>query len=215
MVTKWVRQLSAECKLPDWIKGTLREIVLFELMRSYFHHPFNRYVWVVLWDRDGPKMEYFSAEVRVLGLALSLVAKLVINSKNTLFWERNDEVLVSGLFKMAMETTEATLQGWVKLQEEDLRKRMEGRLEGYFKQVRAEASEMLEAAKLKARWEERMQYKSAQFVEPGDLDLEDEVDEELEELGADANAEEEVVNLDEGRDESDAFDPPPSNQEGE
>jgi hypothetical protein len=34
--------------LPDWIKRTLREIVLFELMRSYFRHPFNRYAWVVL-----------------------------------------------------------------------------------------------------------------------------------------------------------------------
>ncbi|PNP51938.1 hypothetical protein THARTR1_07147 [Trichoderma harzianum] len=43
MLTKWSRQLSAECSLPSWLDGALREIVLFELIRSYFHHPFNRY----------------------------------------------------------------------------------------------------------------------------------------------------------------------------
>lgn len=43
MLTKWARQLSAECNLPSWLEGALREIVLFELMRSYFHHSFNRY----------------------------------------------------------------------------------------------------------------------------------------------------------------------------
>ncbi|KAH8124223.1 hypothetical protein LI328DRAFT_87922 [Trichoderma asperelloides] len=35
-LTKWSRQLSAECKLPAWLTGSLREIVIFEMMRSYF-----------------------------------------------------------------------------------------------------------------------------------------------------------------------------------
>ncbi|KAL7896467.1 hypothetical protein HDV63DRAFT_401273 [Trichoderma sp. SZMC 28014] len=42
LLTKWSRQLSAETSLPSWITSALREIILFELMKARFHHPFNR-----------------------------------------------------------------------------------------------------------------------------------------------------------------------------
>lgn len=62
--------------------GTMREIVLFEIMRAYFLHPFNRYAWVIIHDRDGAEMDYYSREVLNLGAVLSLTAKLAINADN-------------------------------------------------------------------------------------------------------------------------------------
>ncbi|KAL6787585.1 hypothetical protein J3E68DRAFT_445441 [Trichoderma sp. SZMC 28012] len=55
---KWVKQLSAECNLPEWMTGALRELMLYELVRSHFNQPFNRYGWVILSERDGKQMDY-------------------------------------------------------------------------------------------------------------------------------------------------------------
>ncbi|KAL7809838.1 hypothetical protein V8C44DRAFT_333584 [Trichoderma aethiopicum] len=42
-----VNQPSVSClRLPEWMSGTLREVVIFKLIRSYYHQSFNRYSWV-------------------------------------------------------------------------------------------------------------------------------------------------------------------------
>lgn len=73
MLTKYSRQLSAEANLPSWITGSLREAVLFELMKAYFNHPFNRYAWVVTYDLDGIKMDYYTEAIIKLGTPARLL----------------------------------------------------------------------------------------------------------------------------------------------
>lgn len=78
MLTKWARQLSAECEWPNWFTGFMRELVIFEIMRAYFNHPFNRYAWVVV---HGADMDYYSDKVVKLGLLLSFAANLLLTPK--------------------------------------------------------------------------------------------------------------------------------------
>ncbi|UKZ89720.1 uncharacterized protein TrAFT101_004760 [Trichoderma asperellum] len=71
---KWHNlKLSAEANLPSWITGSLREAVLFELMKAYFNHPFNRYAWVVTYDLDGIKMDYYTEAIIKLGTPARLL----------------------------------------------------------------------------------------------------------------------------------------------
>ncbi|KAF5584723.1 snf2 family helicase [Fusarium subglutinans] len=78
-VTKWANQLSAEVMLPDWMTDAMREICIFELIKTSWHQPFNRYAWVVERDVSGHDMEYHSDDMIGLGHVFSAVAKLLLH----------------------------------------------------------------------------------------------------------------------------------------
>ncbi|KAF9784127.1 hypothetical protein IL306_008459 [Fusarium sp. DS 682] len=59
-ISKWAPQLSAEIGLPAWIQDELREIIVFEIIKTYLYQPFNRYSWVVLRDLFGHDFQYYS-----------------------------------------------------------------------------------------------------------------------------------------------------------
>ncbi|KAJ4858162.1 hypothetical protein T069G_06429 [Trichoderma breve] len=103
LLTKWSRQSSAEASFPYWISGALREVVHFELMKAYMNHPFNRYAYVVIYDRDAPKMEYYTQKVVKLGHACSALVKLMTETDRGQSWTENDEYLMVAMLEMSQE----------------------------------------------------------------------------------------------------------------
>ncbi|KAL6901178.1 hypothetical protein GGI43DRAFT_383518 [Trichoderma evansii] len=155
LLTKWSHQLSAEANLPSWITGTLKEVVLFELMKAYFNHPFNRYAWVVVYDRDGVKMDYYTEGIIKLGHACSAIAKLVIASKKSQYWTDNDEYLMVALTKLVTTMTLDGLEDWLTFDEATLRSQMEAELEGVVAIVKTDETAVKEAKLLKQKVDER------------------------------------------------------------
>ncbi|KLO85638.1 permease-unknown function [Fusarium fujikuroi] len=97
--TKWANQLSAEVMLPDWMTDAMREICIFELIKTSWHQPFNRYAWVVERDVSGHDMEYHSNDMIGLGHVFSVVAKLLLDNPKTQiqdWWTENVEWIVDG-----------------------------------------------------------------------------------------------------------------------
>ncbi|KAL6912674.1 hypothetical protein FSST1_010434 [Fusarium sambucinum] len=92
--TDWAAQLSTEIELPDWMTDQLREICIFELIKTVLHQPFNRYAWVVNLDAQGIEMEYYSDDTIRLGHMFSVVAKLLLAEEDPNFWVENADVLV-------------------------------------------------------------------------------------------------------------------------
>lgn len=94
MLTKRAKQLSAEVDLPASLSGCHRDIVIFEMLKTYWGHSFYRYAWVVLFDVDSAAMDYYALDTIRLGYANSYVAK------QTLFkihLEHNNDDNIAGL----------------------------------------------------------------------------------------------------------------------
>jgi hypothetical protein len=155
------------------MSGALREIMLFELIRSYFHHPFNRYSWVVLADRDGKTVDYYSEEAVKLGHGCSVLAKLVMYGKRDEYWSDNDEWLVIALLELVATRELRELEQWLKLGEELLRETLESRIEYFISEVKKAESKHNQAKILSQKVEERKEFKSAEIVLEGNLDFED------------------------------------------
>ncbi|KAL7808405.1 P-loop containing nucleoside triphosphate hydrolase protein [Trichoderma gracile] len=193
LLTKWSRQLSAEANLPKWITGALREIVLFEMIRSYWNHPFNRYAWVVLYDRDGGQMAYYSEEAIKLGHACSVVAKLSMIIGEQEFWVQHDDYLATSLLEMVARYSIAEMEGWLKLGEAQLQERFEKDIKSFIISMKRAGSKQEQVKLLKRKREER-KFKSAEFIVAGDSDSEDgmeEAEEDLDEAsGEDGDVEE-------------------------
>lgn len=79
LVERWLWQLSAESGLPRWLKGSLGEICVCEIMKTYWLAPFNRYTWIVEKDMTGADMNYHSERVIAAGHVFSIIAKLVLS----------------------------------------------------------------------------------------------------------------------------------------
>ncbi|RSL44137.1 hypothetical protein CEP54_014810 [Fusarium duplospermum] len=50
---KWAMQLSAQVGIPSWREGAVREVCIYEIIKTFVHTPFNRYAWMVLRDMFG------------------------------------------------------------------------------------------------------------------------------------------------------------------
>ncbi|SCV45357.1 uncharacterized protein FFB14_08608 [Fusarium fujikuroi] len=97
--TKWAMQLSKDIKLPEWMTGIIREICIFELIKSTWHQEFNRYAWVVAYDLKGPDFEYHDPEWRQLGHVFSIVAKLALHHpEDKEFWVESMPILIELCF---------------------------------------------------------------------------------------------------------------------
>jgi hypothetical protein len=97
--TKWAMQLSKDIKLPEWMTGVIREICIFELIKSTWHQEFNRYAWVVAHDMKGHDVQYHDPKWRQLGHVFSIVAKLVLHHpEDKEFWVESMPILVELCF---------------------------------------------------------------------------------------------------------------------
>jgi hypothetical protein len=77
--TNWAMQLSKDIKLSRWMTGVVREICIFEMIKSTWHQRFNRYAWVAAYDLKGHYFEYHDPEWCQLGNVFSTVAKLMLH----------------------------------------------------------------------------------------------------------------------------------------
>ncbi|KAL6825252.1 hypothetical protein V8C40DRAFT_287715 [Trichoderma camerunense] len=183
LLTEWSQQLSAETSLPDWISGALREVALFELMKAYMNHPFNRYAWLVFHDRDGPKMEYYTQEVVKLGHACSALARLVMKTNRAQYWRENDDFLMVAMLEMTQDMSLEELGTWLICEEQVLRRNMEAKLERFITIVKWNEDKRQEAKVLKDQVEARkMQCQSDEFLTSEDMGSESEHEDEAEEL---------------------------------
>ena len=86
---KWAKTLSTEANIPDWISGALREIVIFEVIKSVFGQPVNRYAWVIMrekdkefHDKEGTFFDPHLNHVTKLGHVFSYIAKVILQLKD-------------------------------------------------------------------------------------------------------------------------------------
>ncbi|KAJ4265989.1 hypothetical protein NW762_003962 [Fusarium torreyae] len=121
--TKWAIQLSTEINLPEWMTGEVREICVFEWIKTSWHQSFNRYAWVVEHDVRGHDIEYHSSDMIRLGHVFSLAAKLIIgHPEDWEFWVDSMPVLVQACHRM-MESfdTPGEIEGYLSRTPEELR----------------------------------------------------------------------------------------------
>lgn len=179
LLMKWVKQLSAECNLPEWMTGALRELMLYELVRSYFNQPFNRYGWVILSERDGKQMDYYSEEAIKLGYACSLVAKLILVSENQPFYTEHDDYLAIAMLDLAASQPISIFEEWLTFAEGRLRVVLEMRLTKFIDEAKKAKGE--QAKFYRRRMEERQKALAEEIEISDDYDSDGEVveDEDL------------------------------------
>jgi hypothetical protein len=114
-ITKWSPQISAEVNLPSWVEDELREILIFETMKTFLHQEFNRFSWVVIRDLFGNDLEYHGKQAVRLGHLFSVVAKIVFDNPDAdqEFWTENMPYLLLGSLEIAQDNNE--LDDWVNL----------------------------------------------------------------------------------------------------
>ncbi|CAF3600281.1 unnamed protein product [Fusarium graminearum] len=105
-VSKWAPQLSAEIDLPDWISDELREILIYEVIKTYLAQPFNRYSWVVLRDIFGHEFSHHDKRATNLGHIFSIIAKIVLRNLelDQDFWCNNMAFLTLGCWHIVEES---------------------------------------------------------------------------------------------------------------
>lgn len=102
--TKWAMQLSKDINLPEWMTGAVREVCIFEMIKTAWHQGFNRYAWVVMHDMggqdyDGNSMTHHDGIAPRLGHVFSIAAKLMLNfPEDKKFWADSEDVLVAGCY---------------------------------------------------------------------------------------------------------------------
>ncbi|KAL7934734.1 hypothetical protein V8C35DRAFT_327100 [Trichoderma chlorosporum] len=181
LLTKWSRQLSAESNLPDWMTGALREIMLFEFIRAYFNQPFNRYGWVILSERDGKALDYYSAEAIKLGYACSLLAKVLLLTQNGSYWTENDDYIAVVLLDLVAGNDLETIEDWFKLDEAQLQITVEQTLRKHIGDLKKAQLKLQQVRLFSQKVKERQQ---PQIIDmsfenaPGGSDTEDQMDDE-------------------------------------
>lgn len=103
--TKWAKQMSAEMDLEDWYPDNIRELIIFEFQRAYFHQPYNRYAWILLRDLSPSAFAYNSELTVKVAHAVTCVAKLCMaaDAENRAFWEEASEDLAEALVSFCEE----------------------------------------------------------------------------------------------------------------
>lgn len=103
-LARWVNQASAECALPVTISGDLRELILYEAIKSRWNTGFNRYIWIVLRDMSVPMWDLHLPSTQVVGLFCTLVTRMVLKymlEPNGLeFWDAATDLLSSAVVEV-------------------------------------------------------------------------------------------------------------------
>ncbi|KAK1252867.1 hypothetical protein MKX08_004054 [Trichoderma sp. CBMAI-0020] len=120
MLTKWAKYLSVEVNLPASLSGCLRDIVIFEMLKTHWGHCFNRYAWIILFGVDGVALDYYAPDTIQLGHTISYMAKQTLFKINL---ENHDDD------DMAIEDWEKLLE---KLENDFLDSRDKEQLSQYF-----------------------------------------------------------------------------------
>ncbi|KAJ0132354.1 Uncharacterized protein HZ326_24576, partial [Fusarium oxysporum f. sp. albedinis] len=83
----------------EWMTGVVREICIFELIKSTWHQQFNRYACVVACDLKGHDFEYHDPEWCQLGHVFSIAAKLMLHHpEDKDFWVESMPILMELCF---------------------------------------------------------------------------------------------------------------------
>ncbi|KAI9172675.1 hypothetical protein HJFPF1_02185 [Paramyrothecium foliicola] len=121
-LSKLACQMSAEVTIPDWLTDTLREIVIYEIMRTEFGHPFNRYVWEAMSDLEPANFEFNSSETKKLGYAFTLVCRILIaqpEGEGREFWNNCQFDLVRCLQMITKPMKEEDVRSWLLIHDAD------------------------------------------------------------------------------------------------
>ncbi|KAF4439243.1 hypothetical protein FACUT_4320 [Fusarium acutatum] len=115
--TKWAMQLSKDINLPEWMTGAVREVCIFEMIKTVWHQEFNRYAWVIMhdnryFDDEGYVMSHHDGITDRLGHVFSIAAKLMLNfPKDKKFWADSEKVLVAGCYRF-LKVIDASYESW-------------------------------------------------------------------------------------------------------
>ncbi|KAI6755696.1 hypothetical protein QX201_012332 [Fusarium graminearum] len=112
-ISKWAPQLSAEINLPDWVEDELREILIYEIIKTHMTQPFNRYSWIILWNMFGHDFDHHGKSATFLGHVFSVIAKIVLQTEDVdqQFWLDNMHLLTLECFEIINDKTVDFTQG--------------------------------------------------------------------------------------------------------
>ncbi|CAG1985154.1 unnamed protein product [Fusarium graminearum] len=112
-ISKWAPQLSAEINLPDWVEDELREILIYEIIKTHMTQPFNRYSWIILRNMFGHDFDHHGKSATFLGHVFSVIAKIVLQTEDVdqQFWLDNMHLLTLGCFEIINDKTVDFTQG--------------------------------------------------------------------------------------------------------
>lgn len=175
-LVKWVRQLSAEAGLPDWLTGTNREIVLWEIIKTYLGHNVNRYAWVIMKALHDDKSKFMPHEPEVvkLGHAISILAKMlsVLDEESIKSWDEVEDHIIVGLIKWVAKYTVAETVAILQKESRVLYDELWEDIQASVKDLSAEDKAVAEALRQAGGTKEKQL--SEEFV----LDDEDELDQQ-------------------------------------
>ncbi|KPM45986.1 hypothetical protein AK830_g452 [Neonectria ditissima] len=184
----WAAQLSAEVNFPHWLDGDLRECCVFEMIKTAWNQPFNRYVWVVSHVVDGPDFEYYSDKCMAIGHLMSRCAKLMMAARpdDEEFWKAQKGFLFDGLVKIYETSSTEGMPGFLEKTNDRL-------LQSVFPDVKAafegldkeELASELKHKELAQKVKERNMAKSVESHIDSDSDDDTEADESDENDGSD------------------------------
>ncbi|KAF5711411.1 purine utilization transcriptional regulator [Fusarium globosum] len=106
--TKWAIQLSNDINLPEWMTGAVREVCIFEMIKTAWHQEFNRYAWVIMHDNrylddEVQHMSHHDGITDRLGHVFSIAAKLILNfPEDRKFWTDKEDIFVAGCYRFLM-----------------------------------------------------------------------------------------------------------------
>ncbi|OAA53746.1 hypothetical protein LEL_11018 [Akanthomyces lecanii RCEF 1005] len=105
---KWGLQLSAQCAVPDWMPPTLRVIVIYEIMKTYWSSPFNRLAWIIGERIFGKPFKFHEDAVKRLGHILSLIAKCAWfhGDDHQAFFQKWDTMIMPALLYFAQYSSD-------------------------------------------------------------------------------------------------------------
>lgn len=123
-ITKWAVQLSAEVALPSTLDDAIREICIYEAIRSCWRQDFNHYAWTVQHDLHQKTFDYHSNYSVRLGHIFSIVAKTVLVTKSidVELWNKLDMHISSTCCALAELSTITTDRLKLALSNDSVRK---------------------------------------------------------------------------------------------
>ncbi|KZZ99752.1 snf2 family helicase [Beauveria brongniartii RCEF 3172] len=139
-MTKATVLLSADAAIPNWLTAAMRDVVLWEILKSYWRSPFNRFAWVLAKELSDDEFDMHGEGTVRLGHLISLLAKLLLvcSEREQDFFRSYDDVLLPALGHIT-DLSIADLEDYLAAGEAMIRQEFLSRFRSAAKEARAAA----------------------------------------------------------------------------
>lgn len=142
---KSAKLIKAECGLPRWLPMIIREMSIYEGIKSRVHQPFNRHAWVILREL-GVDLDLHDTKTRALGHLVSAMVRLSIEVSTESVqgvWCHKAKFLTEALYHLVKshQVTADSAYEWLKLSIHDLEEKLKPLLREALRVIQSLAQE--------------------------------------------------------------------------